>query len=270
RRRTIVARAGRGSAPSRRDELAGVRATVRPIARVVVAIPARDEAGAIAACLASIAEAVRRCPVPVCVTVAADACHDDTAAIARSLSSPEVPVHVVEGRWLGAGRARAAAIDAAMTDLGELDPATVWIVNTDADCIAAPGWLQRHVAHAAGGAHAVAGTVGLDSRSTPTSLLALFTASYELHGDTHRHVHAANLGVRADAYRAVGGWSRHTVVGEDHELWRRLQSAELVLRQPTDVAVVTSHRTIGRVHGGFASALAKLERRPLILPTAGA
>ena len=127
----------------------------------------------------------------------------------------------------------------------------MWIVNTDADCVAAPAWLQRHVAHADGGAHAVAGTVALDPRSTPTALLAMFTAAYDVHGPSHRHVHAANLGVRADAYSAVGGWSRHTVVGEDHELWRRLQAAELVLRQPTDLAVVTSHRTIGRVHGGL-------------------
>ena len=177
-------------------------------------------------------------------------------------------MHVVEGRWLGAGRARAAAIESALSRLDVRDPSTVWIVNTDADCVVPDGWLRRHVAHATG-AHAVAGTVGLDPTATPVSLLALFSSTYELHGPTHQHVHAANLGVRADAYLAVGGWSRHTVVGEDHELWRRLQSAGLALRQPTDVTVVTSNRTIGRVHGGFASALAKLERHPLVLPVAG-
>ena len=37
---------------------------------------------------------------------------------------------------------------------------------------------------------------------------------------THRHVHGANLGVRADLLDAVGGWRRlHT--GEDHDLWQR-------------------------------------------------
>ena len=270
RRQTIVPRPHLDGSPRRRDALAAVRTTARPIVAVVVAIPARDEAATISTCLASIAEAARRCPVPVHVTVAADACHDDTASIARALSSPDVSVQVLEGRWLGAGRARSAAIDVAMSALGGVDPSTVWIVNTDADCVVASSWLQRHVAHADGGAHAVAGTVALDPRTTPSALLAMFTASYEIQASTHRHVHAANLGVRADAYAAVGGWSRHTVVGEDHELWRRMQVADVVLRQPTDVGIVTSHRTIGRVHGGFASALAKLERQPLALPAAGA
>ena len=236
---------------------------------MVVAIPARDEAATIRSCLGSIAEAARRCSVPVVVAVAADACHDDTASSARAWSTPHLPVHVVEGRWLGAGRARAAAVEAALAALGPVDPSTVWIVNTDADCVVPPSWLQRHVRHADGGVQAVAGTVGLDPATACRTLLARFTAAYELLGDSHRHVHAANLGVRAAAYTSVGGWSRHTVVGEDHELWRRLTGAGLEVSQPTDVGVITSDRTIGRVHGGFASALAKLERDAVSLPVAG-
>ena len=145
--------------------------------------------------------------MPVVVVVAADACHDDTASIARAPVRPaSVTVHVVEGRWLGAGRARAAAIEAALARLGRVDPSTVWIVNTDADCVVPPRWLRRHVAHADAGAQAVAGTVGLDPATTPTDAAGpVHRGATSCSAPTHRHVHAANLGVRADAYGAVGG-----------------------------------------------------------------
>ena len=81
-------------------------------------------------------------------------------------------------------------------------------------------------------------------------------------------MHAANLGLRADVYEAIGGWSAHTVVGEDHELWRRLRIAGADLIQPLDVPVVTSSRTAGRIVGGFASTLARLDRHLEQMPTA--
>ncbi len=93
-----------------------------------------------------------------------------------------------------------------------------------------------------------------------THLLARFAADYRVGGSTHRHVHAANFGIRADAYRLVGGWSEHTVVGEEHDLWRRLNRAGLSVRQPTDVRVTTSSRTSSRVPGGFATYLSRLQR----------
>ena len=77
----------------------------------------------------------------------------------------------------------------------------------------------------------------------------------------HRHVHAANLGLRADVYGVAGGWSTHAFVGEDHALWRRVRASGADVVQPTDVVVTTSSRTAGRVVGGFASNLALLERR---------
>jgi hypothetical protein len=76
----------------------------------------------------------------------------------------------------------------------------------------------------------------------------------------HHHGHAANLGVRADLYETVGGWSEQSIVGEDHALWCRLLAAGAAVHQPTDVVVTTSGRTAGRVVGGFASRLARLQR----------
>ena len=63
----------------------------------------------------------------------------------------------------------------------------------------------------------------------------------------------------ASAYLDVDGWSPHAIVGEEHNLWRRLRRAGHAVLQPVDVVVTTSARTHGRVIGGFASTLARLE-----------
>lgn len=164
---------------------------------------ARDEAARIAACVASIDAAAARCPVPVFVTVAADACHDAKAVPARHAPAQHIHLSVIEDRWHGAGRARAAAVDATL----DCDPSMMWIANTYADSIVPPSWLRQHVHYANNGAHAIAGVVTLDPATTPAHLLAEFTATYHLASSTHRHVHAADFGVRTDAYRAVRGWS---------------------------------------------------------------
>jgi len=229
------------------------------LAAVLVAIPARNESTSIGRCLASIDQAAAHCRAPVHVVVAADSCHDGTAAAARDHPTSHLTVRVVEGQWRGAGRARAAAIRSAFGH-GYPDDATTWIANTDADCVVDVNWLGRQVHHATQGACAVAGVVALDGATTPTNLLAKFAADYRVGGRTHHHVHAANFGIRADVYRLVGGWSEHTVVGEEHDLWRRLNGADLPLRQPPDLRVTTSSRTASRVPGGFATYLARLQR----------
>ena len=193
------------------------------------------------------------------IVVAADSCHDDTAALARLTAGLlRTQLVVMEGTWRTAGRARAAAVESAMQHLASTPAERIWIANTDADCVVPSTWLQRQLAHAADGADAVAGIVDLDERTTGAALLREFRATYRLHGPTHAHAHAANLGVRADAYRAVGGWGRHVVVGEDHHLVRRLTNRRFIVRHPTDVVVTTSSRTVGRLPAGFATRLAGL------------
>ena len=234
---------------------------VSALTAVVVAVPARNEAGTIAACLSSIDSAAARVDLPVTVVVAADSCRDDTVERARSVPVSWCSVDVVEGHWRSAGGARRAAVVAALEPFGAASP-TVWIANTDADCVVPRDWIRRQLGYAACGKVAVAGTVMLDPATTSEALLAAFVASYQEADRAHRHVHAANLGLRADVYEAIGGWSAHTVVGEDHDLWRRLRLAGADVIQPLDVPVATSSRTTGRVIGGFASALARLDRRP--------
>jgi hypothetical protein len=163
---------------------------------------------------------------------------------------------VLEGAWAAAGGARAAAVAAGLTAIGA-EPSRVWIANTDADCTVPRSWLQTHVRHAAT-ADAVTGLVHLDPVTTPAALRRRFAAAYAWSGVEHRHVHGANLGVRGDAYAAVGGWTTAMAVGEDHDLWGRLTAAGYRVRRPTDLVVTTSGRTRSRVVGGFATDLALL------------
>ena len=223
---------------------------------VLVAIPARNEADTIVRCLASIDRAARDIPAPCVIVVAADSCTDDTAALAEGYAPRYAQVIVIRGQWGTAGAARAAAVRVGLADhVG--DVASCWIANTDADCDVPNDWLTRQLAFAHEYA-ATAGIVTLDPASTSPEILRGFRATYEIDGDSHTHVHGANLGVRADAYLAVGGWCPATVVGEDHGLWDRLRASGRAVIHSTASVVTTSSRTLSRVHGGFATDLAGL------------
>lgn len=230
-----------------------------PVRQVVVAVPARNEAPTIAGCLASLFEAAHLVEVPVRVVVAADSCHDDTAVVARDMGrAGGACVEVIEGEWHTAGRARAAAVDHALGNIGRASATTAWIANTDADCVVPTTWLRDQLAWAADGADAVLGVVDLDPERTDQTLLSAFVATYVLDDDTHDHVHGANFGVRANYYWAAGGWSTTAVVGEDHKLEKRLRSIGADIRRPSSLTVVTSSRTVGRLPAGFAHRLAHL------------
>ncbi len=242
--------------PGRRPTSSLVARRRADVAAIVVVVPARNEVGTIAECIRSIDRAAAGCrDVPTSVVVAADSCRDATAARARAVHTTDVDVVVIEGTWRGPSAARAAAVRHV---LAERDPAETWLAHTDADCIVGAGWLSGQLAHVRRGFDALAGTVVLDA-SASDDLRERFTAAYQLGVDAHRHVHAANFGVRADAYLAAGGWLARTVVGEEHDLWRRLGRSGFRVTQPLDVAVSTSARRHGRVVGGFASWLARLE-----------
>jgi glycosyltransferase involved in cell wall biosynthesis len=226
---------------------------------VVVAIPARDESASIDACLASIDRAAARCAQVVRVVVAADRCRDDTADLARAFVGAHCNVTVVGHRWSSVSAARAAAVAVG------LDGATNgwWIANTDADCRVPPDWLSRQLDVARRRVHAVAGVVRLDP-AAPEPLAERFRHHYAVGTHRHRHVHAANLGVCVEAYRAVGGWSPHSAIGEEHHLWRRLRQRHVEALHDPALWVFTSHRTHGRVVGGFATRLRRLLAEPVL------
>jgi glycosyltransferase involved in cell wall biosynthesis len=139
---------------------------------------------------------------PVRVVVVADACTDQTAAVARAAGAWVISIHA---RRVGAARA------AGMRELLRLtvgsDPAAVWLATTDADTLVPPDWLRRQLDYANAGWDVVLGTITVtDWDDHPPHVPAAFAERYAFGPGPHPHVHGANLGIRATAYLAAGGF----------------------------------------------------------------
>ena len=225
-------------------------ATIR---EALVAVPARNEQGSIAACIRSVDVAARESGVRTLVVVAADSCDDETLLAALTTDTSFATCHVIQGRWGRPGAARAAAVASGLAQMSR--PVTgCWIANTDADCTVPPDWLARQMS-LSGHFDAVAGVMDLDDSNASSDLVARFAHAYDLGGHSHAHVHAANLGLRGTVYESIGGWCRRTEVGEDHDLWGRVRRAGFRTLHSTEVRVTTSARLESRVEGGFATDL---------------
>lgn len=209
------------------------------IDRVGVVVPCRDEQRRLAGCLAALDVARRRVDLPVHVVVVLDGCTDRSPQIVRQ--HRWVHPLVIDARSVGVARAAGAAL---VARVGE--PARQWIATTDADSRVPPDWLLTHLSLAAGGVDAVVGTISVSPATA---------AACSAHGrvydsrDGHRHVHGANLGVRASAYRAAGGF-RALATAEDCALVAALP-AERVHRTGRS-PVRTSGRWPARAPAGFA------------------
>jgi glycosyltransferase involved in cell wall biosynthesis len=154
------------------------------------------------------------------IIVVADSSTDRTAQLAKGILRKRGSVLLTTAG--AAGSVRAVAANYALSrNRQRLD--RWWLANTDADCVVPRGWLADQLQLARRGIEAFAGTVSVDSFEEHGPQVAeRFRASYMIASDGwHPHVHGANLGVRADRYVSVGGWSAQQT-GEDHDLWDRL------------------------------------------------
>ena len=211
-----------------------------------IVVPAHDEQDFIEACVGSIVQAAADCRLdgePVELVVVADCCTDDTGALAAQAGATVLTV-----KLRNVGAARAAGADVL------LDRGARWLAFTDADTLVSPGWLAEQLALQA---DAVCGTVGVDDWSAHgvhADLLRSHFAETYFDVEAHRHVHGANLGVSAAAYRAAGG-SRHLSCSEDVELVKALQVSGACIAWSCRPRVTTSARPVARAPGGFADAL---------------
>lgn len=226
------------------------------VERVVVAIPARDEEVLLPGCLRSVMAAVAvleeaRPGIRVSVVVALDGCTDGSARVVRAWG-----VDVVSLPGVGVGAARDAAVDRGLAAPGTAAEARTWVACTDADTVVPTVWLLRQVRWAERGIQLVVGTaepVGVEGRA---ALLA-WHARHRL-AEGHEHVHGANLGVRADRWREVGGFGRCRV-GEDVGLVERVRQVTDRWVATDTLRVLTSGRSHSRVDGGFAGYLRALD-----------
>ena len=250
--------------------------------RVVVALPARDEASSIAKCLAALSVAARRSGAPVTLLVSANNCSDDTAVIAGrgrlrgvTLAVEEVTLPM---QMAHAGGARRHAMDRAADFAGDAGV----VMTTDADSCVDPDWIAANLVELSRGADAVAGMVtfnAADRASLPVLTgraaewrLSCLQARIEHlldprpHDPWPRHIWAwgASIALTVAAYRAVGGLPA-VPLAEDRALAAAIEAGGLRLRRSYAPLVYTSPRRAGRAPGGFADLLDSYSRDPSAL-----
>jgi glycosyltransferase involved in cell wall biosynthesis len=232
-----------------------------PITAVGVVVPARDEADGIGRCLGSILVALEAVAAQTVVCVVLDRCTDRSAEIVATLARDHPSVVGLSRRGPATvGQVRNRGVRRVRQLLGRHPASGTWLLSTDADTTVTPGWVRDHLAHAAAGAHAVAGLADLDD---PTGLSADARDAYArilsegTRRDGHTHVYGANLGIRADVFDTVGGFPS-LPHGEDHGLITRVREHGFQVTTALNGRVRTSARTGGRAPGGLADLLADL------------
>ena len=224
------------------------------IEAVTIVLPVHDEEVLLPQCLNAISAARECAHVPVRLVVVLDSCRDASARIAERAVLDGDQLIRVEHRAVGAARARGAR--AALEALRPLSPERVWLTTTDADSRVPIDWLPTQLELARRGAAAVAGTVDIDDwKGYPPERARSYGRFYAKdHAGAHPHVHGANLGVRGDAYLAVGGFAPLRT-GEDVALWEALGERALPRVSTRAIPVMTSSRRRGRAPAGFAAFL---------------
>ena len=218
---------------------------------IAVIVPAHEEERHIGPCLQAVARAAV-CPglggEEVISIVVLDACTDNTQRIARQHGATLLRVSA-----RNVGLARAAGSERALA------AGARWLAFTDADSLVAPDWLSTQLAHHAGGSDAVCGTVCIaDWGDYGERMRQHYQSSYN-DADGHQHIHGANLGVSAAAYRRAGGFSA-LVSSEDVALVKALQGSGAVIAWSAQPRVVTSARRQFRAPDGFGATLLRVER----------
>ncbi len=234
------------------------------IEAVGVVVPAHDEEellpGGLAALGAAVATATAGRPgLRVRIVVAADACTDDTPAVARRAGALLVSVNAENvGTARAAGMAALLAPGATAWDGRPPPPERLWLATTDADSVVPARWLADQLDRADAGWEAVVGTVAVaDWTDHGDRVAGEFARRYGRWRGWHPHVHGANLGFTARAYQAAGGFPA-LATGEDRALVAALQAGGHRVLRSAAISVVTSARVRYRAPAGFGHDLATL------------
>ena len=242
----------------------------------VIAVPVRNEAERIAACLRAIDAQEGLAPGRLGLVLFLNNCTDGTPGIvADLLPSLSIPVRVIEKTHAGAhaGWARRAAMDAGAAWLDAVGSAGT-LLTTDADSRVPPDWVAANLAALDGGADAVAGRVELipeEAALLPPSLPArgrledaydALITEMEARIDPdpsdpwpcHRTTIGASLSVRRSAYEQVGGMPE-IPLGEDGAFVAALLEQGFRVRHDRAVMVWISARLTGRAAGGVADTI---------------
>ena len=238
---------------------------------VIVAIPARDEADRIGACVHALSRQVGVSPPRVLLLV--NNTVDRTADLVRQLDIG-IPIDVIEHQFpphqCSAGHARRLAMELAAARAG---PGGV-VLTTDADSCAAPDWLAENLRHIDAGMDAVAGVAEIDPIEAALIPAALHRADAEesayaalldeidslIDPDAddpwprHTQHSGASICVTVAALRRAGGVPA-IALGEDRALFAALRQTGARIRHAPEVRVTVSGRLFGRATGGMADTI---------------
>ncbi|MFL9926319.1 glycosyltransferase family 2 protein [Herbaspirillum lusitanum] len=209
-----------------------------------VVIPAHNEEQYLSACLSAMHLAARHPALneAVRIIVALDACTDRSALIARS---HQVEIIALQARNVGMARAAGAS--------RLLAAGARWLAFTDADSLVAPDWLAAQLLLELN-ADAVCGTICVDDWSEHSpQLQEHFRTSY-FDREGHRHIHGANFGISARAYKSVGGFPP-MACSEDVAIVDLLIAAGARIAWSASPRVNTSARIASKARGGFGDTL---------------
>ncbi|MFJ2464840.1 glycosyltransferase [Pseudomonas sp. NPDC087615] len=211
-----------------------------------VVIPAHNEEHHIAACLTSVLSAAAHPALAgqrVCIVVVLDDCTDQTEQIVSAHG-----VLGIEVSFQNVGKARATGADHLLAAGAE------WLAFTDADTVVPHDWLARQIEFKA---DAVCGTVEVDSWNSHGDLVRSKYMELYQFIENHRHIHGANLGLSADAYRSAGGF-QHLTAHEDVHLVADLKRIGAHIVWTATNPVITSARKDYKCRGGFGECLVNL------------
>lgn len=240
-------------------------AASRPAAASIV-IPARNAVPFIAKQLAAV---IAQMAPSDEIVVVDDGSEDDTVRVTRSLLRellPERSSVIVNERALGPSIARNQGASAARNDL---------LIFCDADDVVLPGWLD-------------ALRRGLDDHEVVTGKLdparlnipdVVWARGWELQDRLARFaghiplVRGGNLGIRADVFHAVGGFSYRWGVGEDLDLSLRCYQRQVRVGWIEEAVIAYRFRTSrtalylqGRAHGEAKRRFQRIASAALGLP----
>jgi glycosyltransferase involved in cell wall biosynthesis len=212
-----------------------------------IVIPAHNEEALLDECLRAALRASQHAQLggePVEILVVLDSCSDGSAQI---VSAYPVLSLQIDARNVGEARATGARL--------LLERGARWIACTDADSRVADDWLAAQLGLEA---DAVCGTVTVEHwhESIDEAAQIRYHRHYQAR-EGHRHIHGANLGVSAEAYRLAGGFKSLTC-DEDVQLVRALERSGANIAWSHRPQVHTSARLDSRAKGGFGDFLRNL------------
>ena len=233
--------------------------------KIVIVIPAHNEAMTITKCLASVQTAIEQLPSTITATVLVvlDSCRDNTLELVKSVQvesaqAKNTKIENTDVNYLCCdyqcvGQVRDLGIRHAIAS------GATWLACTDADSVVTPDWLIQQIAHIkAQPTDMICGVVSVDSWAhlTPQTRKDYMAHYQDKMG--HRHIHGANLSFSAESYLAVGGFAPLRC-HEDVDLVKRFESKGYAITWSNRVRVITSSRLQARATEGFAAFLANLE-----------